>query len=67
MLPVLGSAIQIYRADPKYPHKALAKFAEIYGDIISFGFGMKTAGKIVFQWLNVRCRFLCFVRKIEFL
>lgn len=43
-LPVLGSAIQLHRANPHYPHLALSKLAEKYGDIMSFGFGMHTAG-----------------------
>lgn len=44
-LPVLGSVIQILRANPHYPHLALSKLAEKYGDVMSLGFGMHSAGK----------------------
>ncbi len=60
MLPVLGSAIQIYRANPKHPHLALAKLAETYGDIFSFGFGMQTAGKKVYLYGHNEHRLLKF-------
>ncbi|KAG4071346.1 hypothetical protein HA402_004050 [Bradysia odoriphaga] len=42
-LPVLGSVIQLQLADSVYPHLALSKLAEKYGDVMSFGFGMHTA------------------------
>ncbi len=44
-LPVLGSVIQLQRANPHYAHVALAKLATKYGDVMSFGFGMQFAGK----------------------
>lgn len=43
-LPVLGSVIHLYRANPNYPHLAMAKLSQKYGDIMSVGFGMHTAG-----------------------
>lgn len=48
-LPVLGSVIQLHRADSRYPHVAMAKLAQTYGDIMSFGFGMQTAGTNLFS------------------
>ena len=44
-LPFLGSAIQLHLANPRFPHLAVTKLAEKYGDIMTFGFGMHTAGK----------------------
>lgn len=44
-LPVLGSLIQLHQAHPVYSHLALAKLSEKYGDIMSFGYGMHTAGE----------------------
>lgn len=44
-LPVLGSLIQLHLAS-KLPHLALAKIADKYGDMFSFGFGSKLAGKL---------------------
>lgn len=49
-LPVLGSVIQLHRANPQSPHMALTKLAEKYGDIMSFGLGMHTAGKTYQQF-----------------
>lgn len=43
-LPVLGSAIQLQLANPDYPHLSMAKLAERYGDVMSFGFGTHIAG-----------------------
>ncbi|KAJ6646619.1 Cytochrome P450 2J4 [Pseudolycoriella hygida] len=42
-IPVLGSVLTLYRLNPTYPHLALAKLAQAYGDIVTFGFGMQTA------------------------
>lgn len=58
-LPVLGSVIQLSRANPVYPHIALTKFAEKYGDIMSFGWGSSTAGKIC-QYTSSDVRFFFF-------
>lgn len=41
---MLGSVIQLRLADSHHPHLALSKLAEKYGDVMSFGFGMHTAG-----------------------
>lgn len=46
-LPVLGSTIQLHLANSKLPHLALAKIADKYGDMFSFGFGSKLAGKFL--------------------
>ncbi|XP_037052143.1 farnesoate epoxidase-like [Bradysia coprophila] len=45
-LPVLGSIIQLYLANPKFPHLAFSKISEKYGDIFSFGFGSKLAAVV---------------------
>lgn len=41
--PVLGSVIQIYHANPLFPHLAFSKLAKKYGDIMTLGFGTYTA------------------------